>query len=440
MKRCTPTPAEVEEERRKRRALWWKKLIVYYLNQQYHIERELEIAKYHPGIMLGHTEERIREHGLLTDLHLKKAGQLSPMELLTRMKRFEEEGSPFLCLLQELRDHPGEDEQIARVLNRCIEEAPLHILERTGRLTSDDSGTADPGKAEKLRKEELRLKYEMTFLRTLMPPELFAQLCDGLTAQGRMTDRDRDFLFVPERALPEEFGLEYDDYVAMHSVDPEEKSGRLGNSDRVFTAAARMIAAYEQKYEEFFNEKAADARAMELSGSRAFRAYMQDHPGALLAAARNTGLDATCRELTDLDALLTARDNTLHTVRNYLRASSSGKSAAYHQMTNAVERFLQTDGEPSKQEKDDLAMLFARYVMTEGAPGNPGYDRKSALLATGAVGVLLPEKDYSAFLAKVNAARAPGAQIRSEDISALVAGPQLEGPETNGPEYERSSL
>jgi len=440
MKKRTPTPAEIEEDRRKRRALWWRKVIVYYLNQQYHIERELEIAKYHPGIMLGHTEERIREHGLLAGLYLKNSGQLSPLQLLERMKRFEEEDSPFLQLLHDMRDHPREEGRISRALNRCIEEAPQRILERTGSLMPDTSGEPDPEKAARLKRENLRLKYEMTFLRSLLPPELFAQLCDGLTAQGRLTDRDRDFLFVPERSLTEEFGLEYDDYVSMHSAEPEEMSGELGNSDRIFTAAARMIAAYEQKDEEFFNEKAADARAMALAGSRAFRAYMQDHPGALLAAARNTGLEATHRELLALDAQLTARDNTLRTVLLSLRASATGKSAAYHQMTNAVGRFLQTDGEPSKQEKDDLAMHFARYVMTEGIPGDPGYDRKSALLAAGAVGALLPEKDFSAFLAKVNASRDPGAQIRSEDISALFAGSQPDVPETNGPEYERSSL
>ena len=44
--------------------------------------------------------------------------------------------------------------------------------------------------------------------------------------------------------------------------------------------------AAEQKDEPVFDEKKAEARAMELTGSKAFRQYMKLHPGSLLAAAQ----------------------------------------------------------------------------------------------------------------------------------------------------------
>jgi len=424
MKNRDLTPAEKEIERKKREEAWWNKVLLWYLNQQYHAEQAREEAlnfassSYLAEYMHYFTLQR----DLPMSLFVKKPGQMSPVELLEKMQEFEEADSPFYQLMQDLRKAPGGSERVDRAINRCVIEAPEHIIRRVrhNSVLIESGGERDPEEEELARREELRLQYEMTFLRSLMPPELFKKLCQGLTEQGRLTDPDREFLFVADQA-PERERMSFDEYTAMHTVSPREKDGELGNRDEIFTAAAYQLAACEQKEDDSVDVRKADARAMQISGSRTFHAYMSGHPGSLLAAARGTGLDAIYEEYMMQDAKLRARDLALGAARDALREGAVGRSAAYHRMVNSLDRFLSAKREPLKVETDALAMDLAKFVMTEGDPRDPNYRRESCLQAAFALRALVPNRDFITFLDTVNETRPEEAKLRTEDIVAPVA-------------------
>lgn len=349
------------------------------------------------------------------------------------MDKFQEEDSPFRALLKDIKENPQEEEKITKSINRCVQEAPVQILNRTRRANAmrkkraakkpeEQRAEAEEQRRQERREEE-RMRYEMTFLRCVMPPELYKQLCDQLNKEGRMVDPDKDFLFVPEQ--PEKSGATYEEYVARHMVSPREREGQLGNMDEICTAAAYMLAAHEQKDSADFDEKEADLRAMEISGSKAFRAYMQSHPGSLLASARNTGIEATHREMTALDVSLTKRDGVLASVRDAMRRNASGNTAGYHQLMNALDRFVSSAEEPPEQVRNELSLKLAQYVMTEGNPANINYQKENCDMAARALKALLPKKDFDAFLTTANQNRAPGQKLRAEE---------LEGPMPNAPE------
>ena len=426
------TPAEQEEERKKLDAAWQQKLVVYYLNEMYHEEKEREEAKYRHEPFAVYMAQYVKERRLIHKLYEKMAGQLSPVELLEKMDGFQEEDSPFRALLKNIKEHPQEEEQITKSLNRCVEEAPVRILNRTRRANAmrkkraankPEEQKAEEEQRRQDRREEERMRYEMTFLRCVMPPELYKQLCGQLTKEGRMVDPARDFLFVPEQA--EKSGATYEEYIARHMASPREREGQLGNMDEICTAAAYMLAAHEQKDSADFDEKEADLRAMELSGSKAFRAYMQSHPGSLLAAARNTGIEATHRELTALDLSLTKRDGVLASVRDAMHRNASGNTADYHKLMNALDRFVSSAEEPAEQVRNALCLSLAQFVMTEGNPTNIHYKKENCEMAARALKALLPKKDFDAFLTTANQSRAAGQKLRAED---------LEGPVPNAPE------
>ena len=442
------TPAEKEEERKKQEAAWWQKVITYYLNQMYHAEVDREIEKYRPEpLPFFHAmAEYIHERRIIEQIYEKKAGQLSAYEVLEKLDKYQEADSPFRTLLTDLKESkekpndPAAKEKAERSLSRCVEEAPVQIVSRTRRNAMRKKRAAQrreqhpeeaPPKPD--LKEEERTRYEMTFLRAVMPPELYRKLCDELTKQGRAVDPEKDFLFIPER----EGSRSYEEYTAMHKVNPVEKDGQLANLGEIVTSAAYMLAAYEQKDEPDFDEKAADLRAMEFSGSKGFRAYVSSHPGSLLAAARNTGIEATHRELMALDKSIRKRDGVLASVAEAMARSSSGKTAAYHQMMNAVKRFAASPDDPSEQERSALGLKLAQYVMTEGNPNSPHYKKEDAMLAARAMKALLPRRDFEAFLTTANQGRAEEQKLRAEELEGPVP-PRPEAAERTGPVLERN--
>ena len=430
------TAAELEKERKLRDAEWWNRVIVYYLNQMYHDEVDRQVEKYRPKLLVEQMADYFRAQNLetLRKLTEKKPGEFSALELLQKMERFQEADSPFLGLMNNIRESPDSEEKLAEAVNRVVEEAPERILNRGRRNAihirkkQQPEAEAPREAQEEQAQEEERLRYELAFLRTVMSPERYQQLFQELVKQGRIRIPERE-VEEPQRA--ERTGLSYDGYVAARKAMPEERDGELSNLDELLTAAAYMLAAYEQREQAAFDEKKADARAMELSGSKAFRLYMKDHPGSLLAAAQNTGLEATGADMAALEAQLNARDVVLASVRDALRSQASGQSAAYHRMTNALHRFVTAPNEPGKKEKDALALTLAQYVMTEGDPRNAGFRREAGLQAATALRALLPEKDFETFLKTANARRGPEEQITREMLDARSTQPReaVQAPE-----------
>lgn len=444
------TPAEKEEEHRKQEAAWWQKVITYYLNQMYHaeVDREIERSRTEQTPLLSYMAQVVHERRIVEQLYEKKAGQLSAYEVLEKMDKYQEADSPFRALLTDLKESkekpedPAAQEKAERSLSRCVEEAPVQIVNRTRRNAMRVKRAAQPRRGQQPEPqeppkpdpvEEERTRYEMTFLRAVMPPELYRKLCEELTKQGRAVDPEKDFLFIPER----EGGRSYEEYTAAHKVDPVEKDGQLANLDEIVTSAAYMLAAYEQKDEPDFDEKAADARAMELSGSKGFRAYVGSHPGSLLAAARNTGIEATHRELMALDKSIRKRDAVLGSVRDAMRRTASGKTAAYHQVMNAIDRFASSPDDPPEEERSALGLKLAQYVMTEGNPASPHYKKEDAMLAARAMKALLPKRDFEAFLTTANQGRSEGQKLRAEELEGPVPR-RPEAAERQGPVLERN--
>ena len=422
------TAAELEEERKRREAEWWNKVIVYYLNQMYHREMDAQMEKYRPKLLVEHVAEFIREQKLLRRLSEKKPGEYSALELLQKMQAFQEEDSPFRDLYQGIKESPDSEEKLAGALSRVVEEAPKRILGRGrrnavhirgDRRTVAEAPQEERPDPEKDRQEELRLRYEMSFLRAVMPPILYQQLCRKLVEQGRIKDPEKDLIVRPE----ERSGPTREEFIERHRVLPRQGEGGLENLDELYTSAAYMLAAYEQRDALEFDEKKADARAMELSGSKAFRSYINSHPGSLLAAAQNTGLEATHQTITELERTQRERDETLASVRDGMRAKASGKSAEYHQLVNSIDRFLKNPDEPTQKQKDTLSMALARYVMTEGDPKNPAYERESSLQAVRGIRALLPEREFQMFLISTNLKRGPDDQITAEKLDVLAARP-----------------
>ena len=227
------------------------------------------MAKYRPKpVLLSAVTAYIREKRLADKLREKKPGQLSGLELLERLDKFQEADSPFRSLLKDLRESPEQEEKIQQSVARVLEEAPQRIL---GRGRRNALHVKRPGQAPEPQplpepdpEEEERTKCEMAFLRTVMPPALYQKLCQEMIRQGRMRELGWEVPELPER---ERIGVTYAEYSALHTAELAEKDGKPANMDEVFTAAAYQLAAFEQKDSEHFDEKKADARAMELSGS-----------------------------------------------------------------------------------------------------------------------------------------------------------------------------
>ena len=120
-----------------------------------------------------------------------------------------------------------------------------------------------------------------------------------------------------------------------------------------------------------------------------------------------------------------------------MRRASSGKTATYHQVMNAIDRFVSDPVDPPEQERNALGLKLAQYVMTEGNPASPHYRKENAMLAARAMKALLPKRDFEAFLTTANQGRALGEKLRAEELE----GPAPRGPEAaerQGPVPERN--
>ena len=411
--RMTQSPAAEEQERKRREKRNWEKLLAYYMMQKWENEQKREEKKsdIHPiDLFMMHVSQG---RDLAERIFEKKPGQKSLYQLLEDMESYQEADSPFRKLLTTLREKPEDKQEVQSAVEECIRVAPARILERQRALARENG----PENEQKRAEEERRLTGEMCFLRGVMPRELYRMLCRELTLQGRITDPEHDFLYVPDR----EEHLTYDQYTARHRTEPVERDGELANRDQVFTAAAYMMAAWEQRNEPVFDEKKADARAMELFSGRAFRTYMDRHPGSLLAAARNTGLDVISADLAALEADLARRSVLLRSARDTLKSAASGKSAAFHRMTNALDRYVLSDGAVPEEDRMALRNKLAEYVMTEGDPRNRAYDRECVCGALRALKALATEQEFDRFLTIVNREREPADRIDRKELDALPA-------------------
>ena len=158
---------------------------------------------------------------------------------------------------------------------------------------------------------------------------------------------------------------------------------------------------------------------MELSASRAFRTCMQQQPGSLLAAARNVGLDFTHDAMKAMEAVFAKRDASLRPALGVLKQAASGKSAAFHRMANALERFVTAEEEPSRVARDALRALLGEYVLRETSPKHAEGGRRTMLYALSALRALTGAQDFAQVLDTVNKRQADAAQICPEDLDAL---------------------
>ena len=410
--RMPQTPEEEERDRKKRERQYWEKILAYYMMQKWEKEQKQEEKKIdvHPVdlFMIHVTQGR----DLAELIFEKQPGRKSLFELLEDMEPFQEEDSPFRSLLHTMRERPEDKQGVKSALEECIRVAPARILDRQRALGRNNGPENEIRRAE----EERRLEGEMCFLRGVMPRDLYLMLCRELTLQGRITDPERDFLYVPDR----ESRVTYEQYTARHRTEPQEREGKLSNADQVFTSAAYMMAAWEQRNEAVFDERKADARAMELFNGRAFRTYMDRHPGSLLAAARNTGLDIISTDLAAEDADLARRSAMLRSARDTLKPAAAGKPAAFQRMANALDRCVSADGGLPEEDLSGLKGRLAEYVLSED-PKSEEYDRKCVVGAMRALKALMPEQDFSRFLNVVNHAREPGDQIDGEQLDTAAA-------------------
>ena len=431
----TPNPAaENREQKEREEKERWKRILAWYMMQKWETAKQAELRKYEKLPLEVIVRQYVHTARLADQLLVKTPGRRSAYELLEDMERFQESDSPFHNLLRTMRETPGSGEAVDAALADVIRDAPERIMQRERRRSAYAAapGELNPAPVDPAQeaRADRRLEYEMCFLRGVMPPELFRSLCGELARQGRRLDAERDFRYVPDAAQ----GDGYPEYVDRHRVMPVERDGKLANRDEVFTGAAYLLAAWEQRDAPAFDGKKADARAMELSASRAFHTYMQQQPGSLLAAARNVGLDFTHEALTALDAMFEKRDSSLRPARDALKKAAEGKSAAFHRTVNALDRFVEAEAEPPRDEQKALRNQLGEFVLRETSPQLAEGDRTTTLYALSALRALTGSREFAAALDTVNSRRPGEPPIRAEDLDALAAEPEAESQPEPGAE------
>ena len=417
------TAEELEKKKKREAELMWKKILAYYMMETYVTKAQARAEAELRNAYLA-TSRYVKEHGLVNRIFEKRGNEPSPAELLMQIGKFEPPDSPLGELYAEMQKNPPSEERLNEALTRVIVEEPPRVLadaqkERERRIEWKRSHTKEREAAgdfelvdeEKLRYEE-RLGKKMAFLRAVMPPELYKELEQKLET-GEYTI-DPAALDEPEKQ-PER-KRDYKSYVEEKRVEPEEKAGKLANAGDVYSAAAYMLAAYEQKDAPEFDEEKADARAMELSGSRAFKAYMKGHPGNLLAAARGTAVEETHSGVAALDADLSRRDAILTNTRDSLKKMATGKTPCFYRMLNALDRFVNADTEPTQQEKASLVNALGEYITTDGSPKSREYNKDCFTQAMCSVKALLPEQDFEKVVEQVNVGRKP--KVKAADFDA----------------------
>ena len=270
------------------------------------------------------------------------------------------------------------------------------------------------------------MRLKLGFLRRVMPQALFHELCQGLAREGHVVNLA--LLDIPDRNPAR---MTYMDYVNAKMTQMQVHNGRLVNADNVYTSAAYMLAAYEQKDLPLFNAARTDERARELFGSKAFRVYLDSHPGSLVAAAQNTFLDITHDGLIELEEKIAARDAVLDTMSKSLRSRASGQTANYHRMLNKIERFVKSPVEPSDADKKALIGAIGDYVLKDCAPGSEVADEEGLRDAMCAAGALLPEDSFMKLLEQVNAGRSK--PLTAADLGRPNPAPQAPEAEHEGP-------
>ena len=423
------TAAEWEEERKRKLALQWKKILAYYMWREY-VAKPQARADAELRNSFRAASRYVKEHGLLTRLLEKRGNGPSAAELLAELGKDEPPDSPIGELWAEMQKAPPSEEKLTSALTRVIAEEPPRVLadaekererragwERAHAKEIEKSDSAEPVDEEKARYEE-RLTKKMAFLRAVMPPELYKELEQKLTV-GEYTINPEQ---LDEQEKQPQQKRDCKTYMKEKRVEPEEKAGKLANAGDVYSAAAYMLAAWEQKDAPEFDEAKADARAMELSGSRAFKAYMKGHPSNLLAAARGTAVEETHDGVAALDADLSRRDAILSDARDSLKRMATGKTRSFHTMLNALDRFVNADTEPSKQERNELTVALAEYITTDCAPDSPEASAACFTQAMRSVKALVPEKDFSALVDRVNVGRQP--KVKEADFDIAPAAPE----------------
>lgn len=433
----------LKRKKRKEEEEWYRKLIAYFMMKKYYVQQEAIQNQYtmEIGDMLLTMARDLWKAGIFRSLFVKRNDELSPVELLDHLEP--KEGSAYFTLLREMKRQPHDARKLNMAITRVVVETPPRLIRREAeeRRRREEWHRKNPHKRYELVKDERarlyeeRLECEMVLLRMMMPPELYQKLCKEMEKQGRQFDMEKDFLRVPDKKKElwekakqakekekQEAEHRYRKYTEEKKTDPKEKAGKLINSSDVFAAAAYMLAAYEQKSAATFDEKKADARAMEISGSRAFRAYMKGHPGNLMAAARNIGVEEARDGIEALSQDLDRRDAILVEARDSLKRMSTGKTECFHQMLNMLNRYVDSDVEPTEQERSSLVTALGNYITTDCAPGSREMDRACFGHAMRSVRALLSERDFGTVIEKVNEGRYP--KVKATDFDLPEAEPE----------------
>lgn len=421
------TAEELRRKKKREMELQWRKILAYYMMETYVTKAEAQ-AVAEMQVAYRATGQFIQKHGILQRLFEKQGNGPSPAELLMEIGKDEPPDSPLGELYSEIQKSPLSEEKLTEAMERVVVEEPPRMIaeaqkerERRARWERENAKSIEAAGGFELV-DEGRVRYEarfdkkMALLSTLMPPEAYKELEQAIASGEYMIDPDQ--LGVQENQP--ESKRDYQSYVKEKRVEPEEKAGKLANAGDVYSAAAYVIAAYEQKDAPEFDEAKADARAMELSGSRAFKAYMKGHPGNLLAAARGTAVEETHDGIAALDADLSRRDAILTDARDSLKSMATGKTACFHQMLNALDRYVNADTEPSQQEKESLVGALGTYVSKDCAPDSSEMDVACFTQAMRAAKALLPEKKFEVVLDMVNVGREPKAKAEDFDMAEPV--------------------
>lgn len=430
------------EKKKKREEELWKRTLAYFMYQEIVVKPQLK-AEAEMYNAYTATSRFIVTHGLLNRLFEKKGNEPSPAEMLAEIGQFEPPDSPFGELFQEMKKKPLSEKHLHKALQRVIVEEPSRMIlaaekererytewQRAQRENKDVALDYEPVDKEHVRYMQM-LEKKMLFLRTVMPPELFKQLEHKIEAGEYKLDPKvlNDHEKQQEKQKKEqERSNDYQNYIRQKRVDPKEKAGKLANAGDVYSAAAYMIAAHEQKDDPNFDPEKADARAMELSGSRAFKSYMKGHPGNLVAAARGTALEETSNGVAALDADLTRRDKILTNTRDNLKKMIGGKSESFRKMLNALDRFVNEDTEPSKEETTNLLSAIGTYITTDCSPRSREYNKECFTQAMCSAKALLPDKDFDKVVDMVNVGRSPKVKSADFDDPGIVAEKTKENP------------
>ena len=434
--------ALVEKRRRKERENWWKKILAYYMMQKIMDEQKRQelIRAYALHNTLIINEHIVMRQGLLALLFRKTPGTMSAFEILRKIAPMEADNSPFKMLLGKISQEPMSEEETEKAIAEVIEKAPPMLLEdarqererrdaweqeqeaeRQARLRQPAARPEMPKQDEKAIHYEEQLRLKLAFLRQLMPPELFQELCQGLAREGHEVNVNE--LDIPDYPQPQ---ITYQSYVAQKQAQLRMHNGKYVHEDNVYTSAAYMLAAYEQKDAPRFDAQLADNRAREIFGSKAFRVYLDSHPGSLVAASQNMFMDITYEGMITLENELNKRDTILSAVNRNLRAGATGQTAGYFQMMNKLDRFVKSFVEPSDAERKELIASLGNYVLKDCAPGSKVGNENAMKDALCAIKALVPADSFAKLMDKVNEGRSQKLDAKEFEKPREVAEPVAE--------------